>query len=114
MAKTKKKRKDIVYSTAEDFEYEFENVYENETLPIEKQNLKVLIDSKSRKGKSVVVIQGFLGKEEDLKGLSKILKYKIGVGGTAKNDEIIIQTNDREQVCGILANLGYKFKKSGG
>ena len=113
MGKNKKKRIDIVYSTEDSFEYDYEEEFEEQTLNPSDQNLKVFIDRKSRKGKTVILVSGFIGQQEDLKELSKQIKTKIGVGGSAKDGEIIIQTEDREKVCTILSNLNYKFKKSG-
>jgi translation initiation factor 1 len=109
-----KKRKNVVYSTNPDFEYE-EEYDDVETLDPAEQELKVLIDRKQRKGKSVTLVSGFIGNEEDLKDLAKKLKSKCGVGGSAKNDEILIQGELKEKVYGLLLELGYtKTKKVGG
>ena len=80
----------------------------------EKQQLKVWIDRKRRKGKEVTLITGFIGTNDDLKALGKTLKTKCGVGGSAKDEEIIIQGNHREKVVELLKNMGYKAKKAGG
>ena len=108
-----KKRLGMVYSTNPDFEYEKENEPEEETLPAQQQNLKVSIDRKKRKGKSVTLITGFVGSEDDLKDLGKMLKTKCGVGGTVKDGEILIQGEFRERVMELLKAEGYKVKKSG-
>lgn len=112
MAK-KKKEKYMVYSTNPDVNQKDE-YYEDETLENAKQDLRVLIDRKQRKGKSVTLITGFIGTEEDLKDLGKQLKSKCGVGGSVKEGEIIIQGDVREKVMKILSDCGYKVKKSGG
>ena len=112
MGKNKKNRKGIMYSTNPDFEYEYEN-QEMETLPASKQNLKVCID-KHRAGKIAVIIKNFIGTTDDLKALGKLLKTKCGVGGSAKNSEIIIQGNVREKVMEILEKEGYNYKRFGG
>jgi translation initiation factor 1 len=109
-----KKRLGMVYSTNPDFEYEKENEPEEETLPPQQQNLKVSIDRKKRKGKSVTLVTGFVGSEDDLKQLGKMLKTKCGVGGTVKDGEILIQGEFRERVMELLKAEGYKVKKSGG
>ncbi len=108
MAK-KKKEKYIVYS-----DYSNQDYFEEKTLTPENQNLKVLIDRKQRKGKSVTLVTGFVGTEEDLKKLGKELKSKCGVGGSAKDGEIMIQGEARDKVLKILVDMGYNVKKSGG
>jgi translation initiation factor 1 len=114
MAKNKNIKGDIVYSTNQDYKYDFDEGNATETLPPSQQNLKVWLDRKQRKGKVVTLIEGFIGSDDDLKDLAKILKTKCGVGGTAKDGEIIIQGDHREKVMGILDNEGYKAKKAGG
>ena len=112
MVKNKKKRKGIMYSSNPNFEFEYEN-QEMETLPNNKQHLKVCID-KHRAGKIAVIIKDFVGTTEDFKVLSKLLKTKCGVGGSAKNGEIIIQGDVRDKVMGILKQEKYNYKKVGG
>ena len=73
-----KKRDGIVFSTANSFEYHFGENESQETLPPTQQKLKVLLDKKSRAGKQVTLIEGFLGTEDDLKELGKHLKNKCG------------------------------------
>ena len=109
-----KKRLGTVYSTNPDFEYESETPDEAETLPPAPQNLRLLLDRKARKGKTATVVEGFVGTEEDLKALAKMLKTKCGVGGSAKDGEIIIQGDFREKVLELLLAEGYKAKKAGG
>lgn len=110
----KKKRINIVYSTNPDYNYDHDEEEEQSTLAPAEQNLKVTLDRKQRKGKSVTLVTGFIGAEDDLKELGKILKSKCGVGGTVKNNEIMIQGDFRPKVLEILFNLGYKAKQSGG
>lgn len=112
MGRNKKNKKGVMYSTNPDFEYEYED-NEIKTIPNNKQNLKVYID-KYRAGKVVVIIKDFIGTNNDLKSLGKILKEKCGVGGSAKNGEIIIQGQVRNKVMEILEKEGYNYKRVGG
>lgn len=116
MAKQKKQRYEgIVYSTAQDFDYqELESQEEASTLPNQQQNLKVGLDRKSRKGKVVTLIQGFIGSEEDLNALAKLLKQRCGVGGAAKDGEILIQGDFKQKILDILKAENYKVKAFGG
>jgi translation initiation factor 1 len=109
-----KERLGVVFSTNPDFEFDKEQDFEEETLPPKQQNLRVQLDKKQRKGKRVTLVTGFTGSETDLKELAKILKTKCGVGGSAKNGEIIIQGDFRDKVMDILLSQGYKAKRSGG
>ncbi|HBT85223.1 MAG: translation initiation factor [Fermentimonas sp.] len=102
-----KKRLDIVYSTNPDYHYNKEGEEFSETLPKEKQLLRISLDKRNRKGKSVTLITGFSGTDDDLKELGKLLKTKCGVGGSAKDGEIIIQGDLREKVLDILQKEGY-------
>lgn len=115
MAKDWKDRLGTVYSTNPDYEYEHSKGDEEpDTLEPSKQNLKVQRDKKQRKGKTVTLITGFIGKEDDLKELGKELKSKCGVGGSVKDGEIIIQGDFVDRVIEILQNKGFKVKKVGG
>lgn len=109
-----KERLGVVFSTNPDFKYESEENVALETLPPKQQNLRVQLDKKKRKGKSVTLVTGFIGKDEDLQQLGKLLKTKCGVGGTAKNSEILIQGDFVQKVLEILLQNGYKAKRSGG
>ncbi len=109
-----KDRLNVVYSTNPDFRYETDDEPEAETLEPGKQNLKVCIDRKQRAGKSVTLVQGFVGTEDDLKELAKMLKNKCGVGGSAKDGEILIQGEFKQKVYDLLVQAGYKAKMSGG
>jgi translation initiation factor 1 len=109
-----KERLGVVFSTNPDFKYESEENAAAETVPPKQQNLRVQLDKKKRKGKSVTLVTGFIGKDEDLQQLGKLLKTKCGVGGTAKNGEILIQGDFVMKVLDILVQNGYKAKRSGG
>ena len=109
-----KERLGVVYSTNPDYQYEENKGEEQETLPPQQQILIVSLDRKKRKGKSVTLVQGFVGKEEDLKNLGKMLKTKCGVGGTAKDGEIMVQGDFCTKIIDLLKNEGFKVKRSGG
>jgi translation initiation factor 1 len=114
MGKKKKKRVDVVYSTNPDFGYDYDEDQERETLPNDEQLLYVSIDRKKRKGKDVTLIEGFVGTDDDFKDLAKKLKSACGVGGTAKEGEILIQGNHRDKIMKMLEEEGYKTKRKGG
>lgn len=113
MSKKNKNIQGVVYSTNPDFEYQQEQEEIQETLPNEKQDLRVMLDKKQRAGKAVTLITGFIGKEDDLQALGKTLKTKCGVGGTVKEGEIMIQGDFREKIMQILLQAGFKAKKAG-
>lgn len=100
----------VVYST--DPQYQFLNAEEPaaESLPHQKQQLRVRIEKHHRGGKTVTIIDGFIGKEEDLRQLAKTLKQKCGTGGSVKDGLILIQGEMRAKVVNMLKELGYAAK----
>ena len=107
-----KSRLGMVYSTNPDFEYRTAEHTREATLPSEKQNLRVGLDRKRRGGKQVTLITGFVGADDDLAALGKTLKTRLGVGGAAKDGEIIVQGDFTGRVVELLHSLGYtKTKK---
>jgi len=107
-------KKGVVYSTNPDFHFEYDVERERETLVPGKQDLRVMLDSRNRKGKKVTLIAGFAGTDNDLQKLGRELKMICGSGGTAKEGEILIQGDFRDKIMDWLLNKGYKAKKSGG
>lgn len=103
----------IMYSTDPSFSYEELPVSE-ENLTNAQQDLRVMLDKKNRAGKAVTLVTGFRGSEAQLSDLGKMLKTKCGVGGSAKDGEIMIQGDFKEKVFLLLQKEGFKVKKSGG
>ena len=110
----KKGRIDVVYSTNQDYEYDYDGEHEEETLPPSEQNLEVRFEKKGRGGKTVVLITGFVGTEDDLKDLGKALKSHCGVGGSTKDWEILLQGDVRQKAIAYLEKEGYGYKRIGG
>lgn len=104
----------IVYSTNPNFQYQFNNDTEEETLAPNQQDLRIWLDRKHRGGKTATLIKGFIGTTSDLEQLAKLLKTKCATGGSAKDGEIIIQGDFRDKVIDALTKAGYKAKKAGG
>lgn len=109
-----KARLGMVYSTNPDFEYNSSDEVEDEVVAPSKQDLRVWLDRKQRGGKVATLVCGFRGSESELKELARTLKSKCGVGGAAKDGEIIIQGDHRDKVVDLLLKAGYKCKKAGG
>ena len=106
-----KERLNVVYSTNPDFKYESEDEEEQDTPKPSQQNLRVQLDRKNRGGKVVTLITGFVGTEDDLKELGKLLKTKCGVGGAAKDNEIILQGDFKLKILELLKKEGYTQTK---
>lgn len=102
-----KERLHVVYSTNPDFSYTLDTEEEVETLPKQQQKLRVQVEKHNRSGKTATIIRGFSGTDNDLKGLAKWLKTRCGVGGSAKDGEIIIQGELKEKIIELLKKDGY-------
>ncbi len=107
---SKKQPVGVVYSTNPDYQYQYDEELENETLAPAKQRLRVSLDRHHRGGKTVTLVTGFIGTDDDLQALGKLLKSRCGVGGAAKDGEIIVQGEHVEKVKQILTAEGYGIK----
>ena len=108
-----KERLGMVYSTNPNFEYTTAQEEQTPTLPPQQQDLRVWVDRNQPGGKTVTLVKGFVGTDDDLADLGRMLKSKCGVGGTAKDGEIIIQGDHRDRIMELLSKAGYKCKKAG-
>ena len=108
--KNKSDSRGFVYSTDPDFQFK-EDKQEVITLAPAQQKLKIRLDSKNRGGKTVTLVEGFVGSEADLEALGKQLKTFCGTGGSARDGEIIVQGDQREKVLQWLQQKGYKHAK---
>jgi translation initiation factor 1 len=106
-----KDRLNVVYSTNPNFSYEVEEEAEQETLPPAQQRLRVQLDRKNRGGKVVTLVTGFQGDADALKELGRLLKSRCGVGGAAKDGEVIVQGDFKAKVVEILRKEGYTQTK---
>lgn len=110
-----KSNSNVVYSTNPNFSLEESSQDDFDFLEKNQQKLYVSIDRKQRGGKEVTLVEGFVGNDDELKDLGKLLKSKFGVGGNVKDGEIIIQGNFKEKAFDLLQSLGYnQTKKKGG
>ena len=103
----RKKRVGVVFSTNPDYEYSDDSQEETNTLPKNQQKLRLNMERAGRGGKTVTLVKGFVGSDEDITSLCKLLKQKCGVGGSVKDGEIIIQGDHRQRLVEILKKEGY-------
>lgn len=78
------------------------------------QNDPIICKYEKRKGKPITILEGYTGATEDFKKLAKELKTKLSVGGSFKDDKIIIQGDYRDKIMQILKNKGFLVKRVGG
>ncbi|AIM61723.1 translation initiation factor SUI1-related protein [Cellulophaga lytica] len=78
------------------------------------QDDPIICKYEKRKGKPITILEGYTGADKDFKLLAKELKQKLSVGGSFKNDSIIIQGDYRDQIMSILKEKGFNVKRVGG
>ncbi len=78
------------------------------------QSEPIICKYEKRKGKPITILEGYQGSDKDLKALSKALKSRLHVGGTVKNNLIIIQGDLRDKIMEILKDYGFRTKRVGG
>ena len=108
---SKKRPTGVVYSTNPDFLYQYDEEAEAETLEPSRQRLRVAIERNHRGGKTATVVKGFVGADDDLQNLAKLLKTRCGTGVSAKEGEIIIQGEMKDKVVTLLKAMGYSNTK---
>ena len=101
----------LVYSTDPNFKLPYSEVEEQDTLPAAQQKIKIRLDTKHRAGKAVTLIEGFIGKQNDREELGKKIKTFCGTGGSVKEDEIIIQGDNRDKALQWLLKNRYSAAK---
>lgn len=109
--KNRSERNGFVFSTDPDFRFEEDAQPQLETLEPAQQKLKIRLETKHRGGKTVSLIEGFVGSDADLQELGKKLKNHCGTGGSAKDGEIIVQGDHRDKILQWLQKNGYKQAK---
>ncbi|MDK7375918.1 translation initiation factor [Weeksella virosa] len=95
-------------------QHEFEEEEKEEQNRIWLQDEPLLCKYEKRNGKVNTVIEGYTGADNDFKTLTKELKTLLGVGGTYKNDLIVIQGDYRDRIMEFLQEKGFKVKRVGG
>ena len=93
---------------------EEENPEDSNKTDLWMQTEPILCKYEKRKGKPVTILEGYNGTDEDLKKLAKLLKSRLSVGGSVKNEQIILQGDYRDKIMEILQEIGYKTKRVGG
>jgi translation initiation factor 1 len=111
MSKNNKSYSPLVYSTDPNFKLEEENNEEQETLLPEEQKIKIRLEKKHRGGKTVTLIENFIGRTADKEDIGKKLKTSCGTGGSVKDGEILVQGDNRDKVLQWLLKNGYKNSK---
>ncbi len=91
-----------------------ETVVEQAPSKIWMQDDPILCKYEKRKGKPITILDGYTGATEDFKKLAKELKQKLSVGGSFKDDKIIIQGDYRDKIMAILKDKGFNVKRVGG
>lgn len=87
---------------------------ETEPTDIWIQDDPIICKYEKRKGKPITILEGYNGAQEDFKILAKDIKTTLGVGGSFKNEKIIIQGDYRDKIMAILKDKGFRVKRVGG
>ena len=74
----------------------------------------IICKFEKRKGKPITILEGYHGATSDFKALTKELKTILSVGGSFKDETIIIQGNYRDKIMQILKDKGFNVKRVGG
>ncbi|MCP4164706.1 MAG: translation initiation factor [Chloroflexi bacterium] len=104
----------LVYSTDPDWEPEPKRKAQPQPSKKKNEQVRVFLDRKGRRGKSVSVIKGIQSHPDGKKKLCKTLKGKLGTGGAVKDGNIEIQGDHRDRIVTLLKEMGYQAKKAGG
>jgi len=97
---------DHVISNNEESEYIDDDIW--------MQDEPIVCKYEKRKGKPITILEGYTGATEDFKALAKELKTKLSVGGSYKDEKIIIQGDYRDKIMQILKDKGFAVKRVGG
>ena len=97
-----------------DHEEEIIETNDNDGLDVWKQDEPLLCKYEKRKGKPITIIEGYTGADSDFKKLAKEIKTRFSVGGSFKNESIIIQGDYRDKIMNFLQENGFKVKRVGG
>ena len=109
--KNKADTRGFVYSTDPQFQFKQDDDSVQETPDPKQQKLKIRLETKHRGGKAVTVVDGFVGKEDDLEQLGKQLKNFCGTGGSVKDRLILIQGDQRDKVLQWLLKNNFSSSK---
>ncbi|HNQ12492.1 MAG TPA: translation initiation factor [Bacteroidia bacterium] len=109
---SKKNKGGFVYSTNPDFK-PIDQEEKTSSIKASEQDLRIWRESKNRGGKTVTIVKGYIGPDEEMIEIAKKLKNLCGCGGTVKDGEIIIQGDFRQKVTEYLNKQGYKAKMAG-
>lgn len=107
----KGKKGGLVYSTNKNFNLDHDDSeIEFQNKPNDKQTLRVSLDRKQRAGKEVTIIEGFQMNDENVADLAKKLKSHCGSGGSVKDNQILIQGDQRKKIEDFLKKQAFKVK----
>jgi len=97
-----------------DHKFTEEHISKNQENEIWMQDAPMICKYEKRKGKPITIIEGYTGAQEDFKKLAREIKTQLSVGGSFKDESIIIQGDYRDKIMEILKEKGFKVKRVGG